>query len=163
MISVFVNSAERMAGRTAILVLASLLVGLLHIGPLLAISKHLAAQGQPFVFSYENYRNDLTYLTRAREVYDGHLPSSDPFADQSPPTLRNPIPSIILAVFLIPAGGNIFSAYLAALFVFSQLNFILFYLAGKRLFHSNLWAVAFALIAVLTPISLRILNFYGTA
>lgn len=152
-----------MTRETILLTLLSLLVGLLHIGPLWAISKHLASQGQPFVFSYENYRNDLTYLTRAREVYDGHWPSSDPFSDQSPPTLRNPIPSIILAAFFIPAGGKVFPAYLAALFIFSQINFVLFYLVGKRLFHSNLWALTFALIAALTPISLRIFNFHGTA
>ncbi|GEM_PF-774424 len=145
------------------LVMLSLIVGLLHVGPLLAIAKHLDVQGQPFVFSYENYRNDLTYLTRAREIYDGHSPSSDPFSDQSPPTMRNPIPSVILAAFLSLTGGKVFPAYVAVLFVFSQLNFILFYLVGKRLFHSRLWAVTFALIAVLTPISLRILNFYGTA
>ena len=163
MISAFVNNAERIAGSAAILTIVSLLIGLLHVGPLLAIAKYLDAQGQPFVFSYENYRNDLTYLARAREVYDGHLPSSDPFADNSSPTLRNPIPSLLLAAFLIPVGGKIFPAYLAALFLFSQLNFILFYLVSKRLFHSSLWAIAFALIAALTPISLRILNFHGTA
>jgi hypothetical protein len=148
---------------SVMLIILSLLVGLLHVGPLLAIATHLATQGQPFVFSYENYRNDLTYLTRAREVYDGHSPSSDPFSDQSPPTMRNPIPSVIFGAFLRVTGGKIFPAYIAVLFLFSQVNFILFYLVGKKLFYSNLWAVTFALIAVLTPISLRILNFYGTA
>ncbi|RJQ36779.1 GtrA family protein [Candidatus Parcubacteria bacterium] len=142
----------------------SLIVGLLHVGPLWAIAEYLETNdGQPFVFSYENYRNDLTYLARAREVYDGHSPSSDPFADDSPTTLRNPIPSLVFAAFLVPAEGKIYPAYLAALFVFSQVNFLLFFLVGKKLFHRNLWALAFALVAALTPIPLRMLNFYGTA
>ena len=156
------KTLERSAGSAVVLAVASLLVGLLHIGPLLAIAKHLERQGQPFVFSYENYRNDLTYLTRGREVYDGHWPSSDPFADESRPTLRNPIPSVILAGALALTAGNVFRAYLLLLLVFFPINFLLFYVLVRKLVGSNLWALAVSLAATLTPLALRILNFYGT-
>lgn len=149
----------------ALFVCLMLLVGALYVGPLVTIAQHLRRAGQSFVFSYESYRNDLTYLTRAREVYDGHAPSSDPFSDGAgQPTLRNPIPSVLFAGFLLLTRGDTFRAYLAALFVFSQVSFFLFYLLGLRLFGgSRRWALFFALVGVLTPIALRILNFSGTA
>ena len=147
----------------ALFIVLMLLVGALHVGPLLAIAKHLRARGQAFVFSYESYRNDLTYLTLAREAYDGFSPSSDPASDATHPTLRNPIPPFLFAVFLFLTRGAVVRAYLIALFAFSQINFLLFYWLGVRLFKSRAWAILFALVAVLTPIGLRILNFHGTA
>lgn len=140
-----------------------LLTGVAYVGPLLAIEYNLNKNGQPLVFSYENYRNDLTYLTRAREVYDGYAPSHDPFFGENRPTPRNPAPSVILAGFIHSANGNMVNAYKLALFVFSQINFLLLYFLGLRLFGRRRWALFFAVVGILTPISLRILNFHGTA
>jgi hypothetical protein len=67
---------------TVLLFALSLAVGALHVVPLLLIQRHLAASGQPFVFGVESYRNDLGYLARAREIYDGRFPPSDLFSDQ---------------------------------------------------------------------------------
>lgn len=140
-----------------------LLVGFAYVGPLLAIEYNLNKKSQPLVFSYENYRNDLTYLTRAREVYDGHAPAHDPFFDENRPTPRNPAPPVILTGFIYSANGNVVNGYKLALFVFSQINFLLFYFLGLRLFGRRRWALFFAVVGILTPISLRIFNFHGTA
>ena len=150
--------------RRAVLIfsLASV-VGFLHIAPPLLIAYHRAASGEPFVFGVESYRNDLGYLARAREIYDGRFPPSDLFSDQPRPTIQNPLPSSIMAAFLAVAGGRIVPAYLLALFVFSQLNFLAFYLLGRALFASPAAAILFALIGALTPIPFRIFNFDGTA
>lgn len=150
---------------TPLLTLAglSLLVGLLYVGPPLAIARHLRAAGQPYVLSLGSSRNDLAYLTWAREISDGRFPPRDPFSDTERAMMLNFIPAAILAGFLWLAGGAVVPAYLAALFVFSQVNFLMFWLLGRHLFGSRAWAAAFALIAVLTPIALRILNFDSTA
>lgn len=149
--------------RAAAVILSSLLVGALYVAPPLLIAGHLRSEGAPYVLSLENSRNDLAYLTWAREIYDGHFPPRDPFSDAGQPIIQNPIPSTILAGFLALAGGKVVPAYLLALFLFSQINFLMFYWLGRRLTGSALWALCFALVAVLTPISLRILNFDGTA
>lgn len=155
---------RRYSFATAVAIL-SLLVGVLHVVPPLAIARHLAAAGMPFVFAFESYRNDLAYLTWAREIYDGHFPPRDPFSDPASarPMIQNPLPASILAGFLALTGGNAVRAYLWALFAFSQVNFLVFFWLGRRLFGSRVWALSFALIAALTPIALRILNFDGTA
>ncbi len=147
----------------ALVAFSSLLVGALYVAPPLLIAGHLRSEGAPYVLSLENSRNDLAYLTWAREIYDGRFPPEDPFSDTSPPIIQNPVPSAILAGFLALAGGKVVPAYLLALFVFSQINFLMFYWLGRRLTGSALLAICFALVAVLTPISLRILNFDGTA
>ena len=148
---------------TALVIFSSLLVGALYVAPPLVIAGHLRSHGAPYILSLENSRNDLAYLTWAREIYDGHFPPDDPFSEKSPPIIQNPVPSAILAGFLALAGGRIVPAYLLALFIFSQINFLMFYWLGRRLTGSALLALCFALVAVLTPISLRILNFDGTA
>lgn len=146
-----------------ILIGLSLLVGALYLGPLLAIQKHLRESGQPFVLSFESYRNDVAYLTWAREIYDGHFPPSDPFSDAAGPMLQNPIPSLLLAGTIALAWGSVVAGYFLAVFIFSQINFLLFYWLGARLLKSRVWAISVALIAVVTRITLRILNFDGTA
>lgn len=141
----------------------SILVGILYLVPPLAIRAHLARSGQPFVLSFESYRNDLTYLAWAREIYDGHFPPRDPFSDVERPIVQNPLPSLILAGFLAVSRGNAPAAYLTAVFIFSQMNFLLAYWLFYRLSRSHLLAILAALVMVLTPIALRILNFDGTA
>lgn len=157
------NDAKRTYAFPLALTLLTLSVGILYILPPLIIQKHLRSIGQPFVFGFESHRNDLAYLTWAREIYDGHFPPSDPFSDTSRPVFQNPVPSLLLAGFLFASSGNISQAYLWAVFVFSQINFLLFYLLGQKLFRSRVWSVCFAVIGILTPIALRILNFDSTA
>lgn len=147
----------------ALLVSLALAVGLAHVLPLLLIADAERKQGSAFVLSYENYRNDLTYLARAREVYDGHSPYSDPSLGSALPNPRNPIPSVLLAVFIALAGGNVVAGYMLALFALSQAIFSLCYALGAVLFGERSWAVAFALVASITPLIIRILNFHGTA
>ncbi len=141
------------------LLLAALAVGFLYIGPPLMIARHLALQGKPFILTSEGHRTDLHYLTRGREVYDGRSPSGDPSLDASPPSPLNILPPLVIGAFLGLAGGDVGRAYLLMLFVFPALAFLLFYALGREFFPSRLWSFAFALIAVITPVALRIFNF----
>lgn len=143
------------------LLFSALLVGLLYITPPLIVASHLAKIDSPFVLNFEIYRDELFYLARAREVYDGYFPPTDPYFDEQLPTIQNPLPSLILAGFIAVTGGNINAAYLLAQFVFAPLIFILFYWLGRLLFDSRIWTIFFAYAGVLTPIALRILNFHG--
>ncbi len=144
-----------------VVLFSALLVGFLYIAPPLIIASHLRALGQPFVLTYSVHRDELFYMGRAREIYDGHFPPSDLFFDEQNPTPLNPIPSLIMATLLALAGGNANVAYLIAIFLFPAIIFLLFYWLGTKLFDSFAWAIFFAYVGVLTPIALRILNFDG--
>lgn len=143
------------------LLVSALLVGILYIAPPLLVRYHLEKDGRVFALNYEVYRDELLYLSRAREVYDGHFPPSDLHFDEQPPTVQNPLPSLLMAGFMKLYNGNPTKAFLLAQFVFPAIIFLLFYLLGKTLFESNLWAFFLAYAGVLTPIALRILNFHG--
>lgn len=147
--------------RKKILAASALLVGLLYIAPPLIITQHLRLAGQPLVLNYNIHRDELFYMSRAREIYDGRWPPSDPHFNEQTPTVLNPLPSLIMASFLAVFRGNATSAYLAAVFVFSAILFLLFYWLGKIIFKSFSWAILFAYVGILTPIALRILNFDG--
>lgn len=147
--------------KKAIIIVSAVLVGILYISPPLLINYHLSQQGKPWLLNYEVHRDELIYMARAREVYDGHFPYSDSHFAQAQPTITNPLPSLIIAAFLWVAGGNSDYAYLVAIFVFSIIIFLLFYWLGKILFQSFSWALLFAYVGILTPIALRILNFDG--
>lgn len=143
------------------LLFSALLVGILYIAPPLLVRYHLEKDGRVFALNYEVYRDELLYLSRAREVYDGHFPASDLHFDEQLPTVQNPLPSLIMAGFMTLYGGNSIKAFLFAQFIFAAVIFLLFYLLGKILFESNFWAFFLAYTGVLTPIALRILNFHG--
>lgn len=143
------------------LVASAIIVGMLHIGPPLAIRAHLAERGQPFVLDAEANRDTLFYAGRAREIYDGHYPPTDLHFPEQLPTVLNPLPSLTFAGIIALSGGNVTTAYLIALFLFSGIGFLLFYYLGRILFTSRMWALFFAYVAILTPIAFRILNFNG--
>ena len=143
------------------LILSALLVGILYTGPQLLVKWHLGKNGREFALNFEVYRDELFYLSRAREVYDGHFPPSDLYFDEQKPTVQNPIPSLILGGLIGIFGGDVVTAYLIAEFIFAPLIFLLFYFLGKQLFKDPVWAISFAYIGILTPIALRILNFHG--
>ncbi|TSC89687.1 MAG: hypothetical protein G01um10143_177 [Parcubacteria group bacterium Gr01-1014_3] len=143
------------------LVASAILVGLLYIAPPLIVKYHLQKDGRVFALNYEVYRDELFYLSRAREIYDGHFPPSDLHFDEQRPTVQNPIPSLILAGMIALTGGNIHTSYLIAQFVFTPIIFLLFYWLGTLLFKESHWAILFAFVGVLTPIAMRILNFNG--
>ncbi len=147
------------AAEAACLLAGAILVGLLYLGPPLAIAGHLAASGQPFLLTAEAHRTDLHYLTRGREIFDGHFPPSDPSLDVFLPSPLNLMPPLIIAAFLRLTGGDVVHAYLGMVAVFPAMTFLLFYALGRRLFPERLWAAAFAFIGTLTPIALRIFNF----
>lgn len=146
-----------------VLALLTLLVGVLYVVPFLEIRRRVHAVGQPFVLTIEGHRNDLQYIARAREIYDGHVPPTDLSQDSEAPAPINLLPSVLFAAFIYLAGGSINVAFVAAAFSFSMVNFLLFYYLGRKLFPSRAWAVLFALVGILTPIALRIMNFDGTA
>lgn len=147
--------------KQAVILISALLVGFLYIAPPLIIAGHLRALDQPFVLSYTVHRDELFYMGRAREIYDGHFPPSDLFFDEQKPTPLNPLPPLIMAALLALTGGNANAAYLAAIFIFPILIFLLFYWLGTKLFGSFVWVIFFAYVGALTPIALRILNFDG--
>ncbi len=143
------------------LAFSALLVGFLYILPPLFVKAHLEKSGQVFALNFDVYRDELFYLSRAREIYDGHFPPSDLYYNGKKPTVQNPLPSLILAGLIYLWKGNIVIAYLTAQFIFTPIIFLLLYILGKQLFQSPLWAIAFAYITVLTPMALRVLNFHG--
>lgn len=144
-----------------VVLFSALLVGFLYIAPPLIIAGHLRALGQPFVLNYTVHRDELFYMGRAREIYDGHFPPADLFFDEQGSTPLNPLPSLVIAALLAITGGNANAAYLAAIFIFPALIFLLFYWLGTKIFGSFAWAIFFAYVGTLTPIALRILNFNG--
>jgi len=139
----------------------SLLVGLLYILPPLIIKYHLEKNGGVFILNFETYRDEIFYLTRAREVYDGHFPPTDPYLDSGLKNVQNPLPSLMMAAFIWMSDGDPTSAYLLAQFVFAQISFLVFYWLGNKLVKQPNWALLFALMGVLTPIAIRIFNFNG--
>ena len=86
----------------------SLVVGILFIGPPLAIGNYFNNHDHEFVLSQlKTYRDEVyTYVPRAREIYDGHFPPSDIFSDKPGPTPLNALPPLIFALFLFFLNGN---------------------------------------------------------
>ncbi len=146
--------------RFAVLALA-MTVGFFYAGPPLMIQRNIEFSGEEFVLSqYKTYRDSVqAYLPRAHEVYDGHFPPSELYAEEQPPTIQNLLPTAAFSLLVFLFRGNIDSAYIAAQFAFVGIIFIIAYLLGRALFISRLRAVFFALVAVLTPIIVK-LPFY---
>ncbi len=144
----------------AVLVLA-LTVGFFYAGPPVMIQRNIEASGEEFVLSqYKTYRDSLqAYLPRAHEVYDGHFPPSELYATEQPPTIQNILPTAVFSSLMFLFQGNTDSAYIAAQFIFSGVIFMIAYLLGRALFISRLRAIFFSLMAVLTPIIVK-LPFY---
>ncbi|MDP3800219.1 MAG: hypothetical protein Q8Q90_02230 [bacterium] len=144
------------------IIASSLLVGILYILPPFLIKQQFEVTGQPFVLNYVIHRDELIYMNRAREVYDGHWPPVDLYFDDQGKTVLNALPSLIMATFLTIFDGNVVTSYLTAIFIFSIAIFLLFFLLGNILFNRHFtWSLLFAYIGILTPIALRILNFDG--
>lgn len=100
-------------------------------------------------------------MSRAREVYDGHWPPSDPHFTEQTPTVLNAFPSLIMASVLKLFYGDPNWAYLALIFAVPAMLFLIFFELGQYLFNDFRWAIFFAYVGILTPIALRILNFDG--
>ncbi len=148
--------------KTLIIAVSSLLVGILYVLPPLVVKERFEKQDQPFVLNYAIYRDELIYMNRAREVYDGHWPPVDLYFDDQGTTVMNALPSFIMSAFLTAFRGDAVTSYLAAVFIFSALIFLLFFFLGNLLFNRSLvWSLFFAYVGILTPIALRILNFDG--
>ena len=150
-----------MKKRTIALTLSSLAVGFLYILPPLLIAGHIESAGQPFILNYNVHRDELLYMSRAREVYDGHWPPADPHFTEQTPTVLNPFPSLIMAGALKLFHGDPNLAYLALIFIISALLFLILFGLGRYLFGNSRWAMFFAYAAILTPMALRILNLDG--
>ena len=148
--------------KTLTVIGSSLLVGILYILPPLVIKQQLETKEQSFILNYAVHRDELIYMNRAREIYDGHWPPVDLYFDDQGKTVLNAIPSSIMATFLTIFNGNVVTSYLAAIFIFSSITFLLFFLLGNILFNRSMaWSLFFAYVGILTPIALRILNFDG--
>ncbi len=141
--------------------LSSLLVGWLYIGPPLMVRKNFVDSGHDFVLAqYKTYRDSMhVYLPRAREIYDGHYPPAELYDSNKRSTIQNLLPTTLFAAFVFLFKGNVDYAYLGAQFVFVGIIFALFYVLGRILFNSRWWALFFSLVAVLSPIPLK-LPFY---
>ena len=150
-----------MTKKVLILSFSALVTGLLYILPPLVISQHLNAAQQVFVLNYNVHRDELIYMSRAREIYDGHWPPADPHFTEQTPTVLNPFPSLIMAGALKLFHGDPNLAYLALIFIISALLFLILFGLGRYLFGNSRWAMFFAYAAILTPMALRILNLDG--
>jgi hypothetical protein len=140
--------------RQKLIIFLSVLVGLLYIGPSLMVWKNFDESGLRFV-SIQHKKNSpeiQQYLSRAREIYDGHFPPAEIYGSQPAVTMQNPFPSTLFSGFLFLFGGNVNLAHLTALFLFSAIIFVLFYLLGKEMFKGRIKSLFFAVVAVLTPI-----------
>ena len=144
-----------------LVLLASLTVGLLFIGPPLAIKHNFESQNKEFILAqFKTYRDEANiYIPRAREIYDGHFPPADLSLDQRGTTPLNALPSVIFALFIAIFKGDINNAYLGAQFIFSAIIFILLYLIGRIILKSKPWAFLFAIAGVLTPFLTNVFSF----
>lgn len=129
----------------------------MYVGSQLLIWKNLKEQGRSYVaMQYITHNDEIKgYTSRAREVYDGHFPTSDIYFDKYNDVFlpANILPPLIEAVPLFIFRGNINLAYLSYQFLASGIIFIIFYFLSYFLFHSRLWAVFLSFTAVLTPIA----------
>jgi hypothetical protein len=143
-----------MRNKTLLIVFLAVLAGLVNILPQVLIWNSLKNSGQPYqAVNYLATNDELKiYVPRAREIYDGHFPPNDIFADKQGPTPFNVLPSALMAVFIYLAGGNMNWAYLSAQFFFSALIFLVFYLAIFYLTKNRGWAILGSLVAVWTPL-----------
>src|SRR3989344_7390105 len=136
-----------MSRRTSFWLVAAgaFLVGALYILPLAFVWRYFNSIGEPFVLAQlGTYRDELTvYLPRAREIYDGHFPPRDLYFEEQRPTVLNPLPPLLLSLFIFLFKGNINFSYLAAQFFFSGIIFILFYLLGRFFFEKKIWGFFF--------------------
>lgn len=150
-----------MTKKTLILTISSLIVGLFYIWPPLIINQYLQKAGQPFVLNFNIHRDELFYMSRAREIYDGHWPPTDLHFTEQTSTVLNPFPSLIMAGALKLFRGNPNTAYLALIFMVPAILFVIFFWLGQYFFNDFRWALFFAYVGILTPIALRILNLDG--
>lgn len=140
---------------TLIVVLLAVLVGIFYSAPQFLIWQNLSAANEQYVGVQLHATPDVAhfYMPRAREVYDGHLWPGDLFFDEGRLPL-NPAPPLLMGGFIALFGGNVNAAYIAAMFFFSALIFLVFYFLGKVITKSNLWGYLIGLIGNLTPIAL---------
>lgn len=131
--------------RHYLVIIMALLVGLLSVAPQLLIWKNLSSANLPYVpVQLNDYSSDVAhfYLPRARDVADGHFPPE--------PRLLNPLPPL-LAGSLIALFDNTNIGYLAAIFLFSSLLFIVFYFLGHIVTRDKLWSYFVGFLGSLTP------------
>lgn len=149
-----------------LIIFLAILVGLLYIGPSLMVWKNFYESGEQFV-SIQHKKNSpeiQQYLSRAREIYDGHFPPAEIYGSQDAITVQNPLPSTLFAGFLFLFSGNVNLAHILSLFLFSAIIFVLFYWLGQVMFKNRTRSLFFALIALLTPIvnSAKETPFFGS-
>ncbi len=139
-----------------VVMLTAILVGALHIAPQLFIKKNLEDSGQTFVASQFITLDDGgdSYFQFAREVSEGHFPPGDMFAKERLPNIYPWIPPALLAASIV-IFKDISLAYVGALFFYTAILFIGFFVLGQLLFKKEwLWSLVFSLVGTLTPLAL---------
>jgi len=135
------------------------LAGFLYALPPMLIKKAAEQEGRFFVLPNLNHLSDdaLYYLPRAREIYQGHFPSEMHFSEYKDKAwfVYPPLPQVVTAGFMVLTRGDVSSAVIGLMFVFAIINFLCFYIAGRALLGSRLWAAAVAAAALFTHAALR--------
>ena len=141
----------------------ALLVGLLYTVPSFLIKSAIEKNGGFYLLPQLTHPTHsdsvIWYIPAAREVADGHLLPSDLHipANKHLPFFLPPFPLILFGGLIHFLGGPN-AAYLAALFIFPAITFLLFYWLARQFFESRLGAVAFGLIGTLTPVAVAYLG-----
>src|SRR3989344_4233947 len=129
----------------------AILVGIFYVAPQILICKNVAAAGkscQIFQFLTHNDESKGDF-NRAREVYDGHFPPNDLFADESKPIILNPFPPLLFSSFFWMFGNNINLVYGSAEFLLAAIIFVLLYFLGWTITKSRLWSLFFGFLGAL--------------
>ncbi len=129
------------------LVLGAVLVGILYVAPSVLVAKKLQTAGQPFVLlQLDNHGDEVEgYVARARQIYNGQFPPE--------PAIFPWLTTSILAASMVLFSGNVGSAYLAIVFVFSALIFVSFFLTARFFLKNDYWAMLLAFAGSLTPMA----------
>jgi hypothetical protein len=145
---------------------SAVLVGVLYVAPQALIWKNLDGLGKTYETVQITHRGDVTqtYLTRAREVYDGHFPPIDLHiaSSQDSSALFPPLSPLIFSYVIRTAGGNINSSFLLADFIFPAVIFIFSYILGFIVVRRKVWSLMFAFLWTLTPLPMHLPNLFSS-
>ncbi len=138
-----------------VVLLSAALTGLLFAGPLFFIQRAVESRDLTFLASqYTTETNELEMdLPRAREIYDGHWPPAELFAEASYLSPLNPLPVLLLAVPMWLSGGDINSAYILNQLIFGAAMFLVFYFLGLMITRKFWWSWFFGFLGALTPLA----------
>lgn len=141
--------------RGALLAAFALFLALLLFLPGAFLERAVRNSGNEFAVAQMTHHGDtaIFYLPRAREVIDGHFPALDLHVPANKLTLFvwPPGPQVFFAAFL-RLFQDVSHAWMAAGFIFTLVNFSLFYWLGREFIRWRPASLFLAVISVFTPI-----------